>query len=100
MENNSKLQIYKGMIQYLLDSTHYTLKHIAELSSASIKNSLSLYRGNHIPIDFTLELALTNLYLIILETNLSRSHVSQYFLMQPSHKQTGLITLEENNGVI
>ena len=35
MENNSKLLVYKGIIQYLLESTHYTLKNIADLSRSS-----------------------------------------------------------------
>lgn len=43
MENNSKLLIYKGIIQYLLDETGYTLKHIADLSSSHINNLRSIY---------------------------------------------------------
>lgn len=72
MENNSQLQIYKGMIGYLLESTHYTLKHIAELSSSSINNIRSIYLDGQLPVDFSSGLALTNVYLIVLGTNLSK----------------------------
>jgi hypothetical protein len=67
MENCSKLQIYKGMIQYLLDSTDYTLKRIASFSNSSIKNIRSIYHYGQIPPDFTQELGLIQLYQIILE---------------------------------
>ena len=67
MENSSKLQIYKGMIQYLLDSTNYTLKRVASLSNSSIKNIRSIYHYDQIPPDFTEELHLVQLYQIIIE---------------------------------
>jgi hypothetical protein len=38
MEKTTKTQIYKGMIQYLLESTNYTLKNIADLTDSSLKN--------------------------------------------------------------
>ena len=36
MKHNCKVQIYKGMIQYLLESTNYTLQTIADFSDCSI----------------------------------------------------------------
>ena len=60
-----KLQIYQGMIQYLLKSTHYTLKDIATLSHSSITNIKSIYYHNVIPKDFLSESSLINLYQIV-----------------------------------
>lgn len=70
MRTNPKVQIYKGMIQYLLESTHYTLKSIADLSNSSIKNIRIIYREERIPLNFTSELQLVMLYHVILELNL------------------------------
>lgn len=69
MERNCKLQIYKGMIQYLLDSTNYSLKNIAELSNSSINNIQSIYYHNYLPNGFKSGIYLTNLHQIILEIN-------------------------------
>ncbi|KTD20142.1 hypothetical protein [Legionella londiniensis] len=67
MDHHSKLDIYKGMIQYILDSTHYTLKNIADLSGASIENIRAIYCHNAIPSSFKSEMQLMKLYQIILE---------------------------------
>lgn len=72
MENSSKLQVYKGMIQYLLETTNYTLKRIATLSNSSIKNIRSIYSYDQIPPDFPEERQLVQLYQIILD--LERMH--------------------------
>lgn len=73
MENNYQLQIYKGMIQYLLESTNYTLKSIADLSDSSVKNIKSIYYDDFIPQNFTSELQLVKLYLMILEINFNKN---------------------------
>ncbi len=75
MNTNSKLQIYKGMIQYLLDSTDYTLKRIASLSNSSIKHIQSIHRYDQIPTDFAAEHHLVRLYLIILELEKKQNRV-------------------------
>lgn len=67
MNMSSKLQIYKGIIQYLLDSTDYSLKRIAALSNCSIKQIQFIHRYDQIPPDFTTEHHLVKLYLIILD---------------------------------
>ena len=67
MGTNFKLQIYKGMIQYLLESTNYTLKNIADHTGASIEHLRSIYIGDQIPLYFSSELPLIKLYQIILE---------------------------------
>ena len=71
MEHHLKLSIYKGMIQYILDSTHYTLKHIAQLSHASLDNIRMIYCHDLMPISFRSEVELLKLYQIVLEINIS-----------------------------
>jgi hypothetical protein len=77
MENHSKLQIYKGIIQYLLESTHYTIKNIADLSNASIKNILSIYYEESVPLSISSELTLVNLYHLILEINSNQEKMNK-----------------------
>jgi hypothetical protein len=67
MEKDSKLQIYKGIIQYLLESTNYTLKNIADLSNISIKTIRSIYYEDNLIMNLSCELTLLNLYRFILE---------------------------------
>ncbi len=64
---NPKVNIYKSMIQYFLDSTDYSLKRIAHLSNSSIQNIQAIYRYNEMPEDFKEELDLVRLYLMILD---------------------------------
>lgn len=74
MEHHSKLNIYKGMIQYILDSTHYTLKHIAQLSHSSLDNIQMIYCHDSVPKRFQSEVELMKLYQIILEINKNQEH--------------------------
>lgn len=76
MEHHSKLSIYKGMIQYILDSTHYTLKNIAQLSHTSLDNIRMIYCNDFVPNNFKSDVDLMKLYQIILEINKSREHSS------------------------
>jgi hypothetical protein len=69
-----KLEIYKGMIQYLLESTNYTLKMIADLSDSSLQSIHSIYYENQIAPNFTSELQLVRVFQIILELNALRGH--------------------------
>ncbi len=81
METNSKLQIYKGIIQYLLESTNYNLKHIADLSDSSIKNICSIYFDELIPSTFLSEAQLVKLYQVIIEiqgNNKQKTFVREY----------------------
>lgn len=64
---NTKLQIYKGMIQFILGSTKYTLKNIADLSNSSLDCIRMIYCHNKMPSDFQSELQLLKLYQIVLE---------------------------------
>ncbi|WP_133128637.1 hypothetical protein [Legionella nagasakiensis] len=76
MEHHTKLIIYKGMIQYILDSTHYTLKHIAQLSSASLDSIRAIHCHDLLPISFKSEVQLLKLYQIVLEVNMNQKNCS------------------------
>jgi hypothetical protein len=74
MDDKIKIQIYKGMIQYILNSTHYTLKHIAQLAHTSLDNIRMIYCHDSVPINFKSEVELLKLYQIILEINLNKEN--------------------------
>ena len=74
MQQNPKVQIYQGMIQYLLESTPYTLQTIADLSTSSMKNIRSIYRDGLMPSFFTSELQLVELYQMVLEVDLGKNN--------------------------
>ena len=76
MERNSQLLIYKGMIQYILDTTHYTLKHIAQLSHSSLNNIRMIYCHDSVPNNFKTEIELMKLYQIVLEINMYKEGCS------------------------
>ncbi|HHF7368189.1 TPA: hypothetical protein ACPSKY_003343 [Legionella bozemanae] len=87
MENNSKLQIYKGIIQYLLSSTNYTLKNIAELCNSSIKSIHAIYSDNFIPNNFSSEKELVKLYQMILEINSKMDVYRKYLPLPKEYRQ-------------
>lgn len=70
-KNDYRLEIYKAMIQYLLESTSYTLSDIAELSDSSIKNIQSIYCNDLMPADFSSESHLIKLYHFVLELKIN-----------------------------
>lgn len=74
MQQNPKVLVYQGMIQYLLESTQYTLKNIADLSNSSMKNIRSIHCDGLIPSVFASELQLVKLYQMVLETNLNKNN--------------------------
>ncbi len=81
MKHEKKLEIYKGMIQYLLDNTNYSLKSIALLSNTTYTDIRSIYSRNEFPTDFSSELKLVQLFQMILEINLNeekRAKVRRY----------------------
>ena len=77
-DSSIKLQIYKGIIQYLLESTNYNLKNIAELSNSRIEHIRSIYSQNIVPTDFLSESQLVRLYQIILDIHPKKSRRSKY----------------------
>lgn len=90
MDSHSKLQIYKGIIQYLLESTNYTLKNIADLSSSSLKSIRSIYCDSSIPSNFASELQLVKLYQMILEINTNEKTYHKYLPLPKGYRQINL----------
>ena len=80
MENRSKLQIYQGIIQYILDSTNYNLKNIAELSNSPIEHLRSIHCQNIVPADFFSESQLVKLYQIILDIHPKKNRQSKFIV--------------------
>ncbi|CZP96131.1 TPA: hypothetical protein U2K26_003431 [Legionella pneumophila] len=68
-----KVTIYKGIIDYLLSSTHFTLKDIANHTGAPISSIRSIYHDQTIPPHFLSEIALTRLYQIILDIQMNKN---------------------------
>lgn len=73
MEKKLKIQIYQGMIQYLLESTHYTLEDIADLSNSSIKNIRSIHHDGLIPLAFISEIQLIKLFQMVIEVKINQN---------------------------
>ncbi len=93
MEHHSKLQIYKGMIQYFLESTNYNLKNIADLSQSTIKNIQSIYCDDLMPAHFISELQLIKLFQIILEINISENNCRRHCSQQSGCHQCDVLTV-------
>lgn len=67
MEICLRLQICQNIIQYLLESTSYSLKNIADLSHAPIRHIRSIYYADALLPNEASEINLLNLYRVILE---------------------------------
>lgn len=85
MEHETKLVIYRGIIQYLLNKTNYTLKNIAAFSGCSMTQIHSIYSQNLLPKNFTSEIKLIQLFQIILELNSKTNY--QYYNKKISNHQ-------------
>lgn len=72
MECKFKVTIYKGMIDHLLSSTHFTLKDIANHTGSPISSIRSIYLDQQLPIYFPSEIALIKLYQIVLEIQMNK----------------------------
>lgn len=68
-----KVTIYKGMIDYLLSSSHFTLKDIANHTGSNLSSIRSIYLDETIPSHFSSEIALIRLYQIILEIQMNKN---------------------------
>lgn len=89
MAIHSKLQIYQGIIQYLLDSTDYDLKNIAALSNSTIKSIRSIYHGNEIPANFSSsEKHLVQLYQMVIELNTRKGTNLKHLTKETKHENT------------
>ena len=78
MEKNFKLIVYKGMIDYLMVTTKYTLQDIADLSFSSIKNIRSIHDDDSLPANFSSELHLVKLYHFIVEQKINERGFTKY----------------------
>lgn len=87
IRNNSKIQIYKGIIQYLLDSTNYTLKNIADLSGSPINNIRSIYCHDVVPVNFTSETRLVRLYQLVLDIHIKEKQFERYLPLPKGFSQ-------------
>ncbi|HAT8326969.1 TPA: hypothetical protein GDD11_15230 [Legionella pneumophila] len=90
MDKSSKIQIYKGIIQYILESTNYTLKNIADLSNASIKNIRTIYCDNFLPPNFSSEIQLVRLYQMVLEIHTQENQFKKYLPLPKGFSQLGI----------
>jgi len=62
-----KICIYKGIIQYLLDSTNYSLHRIANLSNSPVAHLQLIYHHNKLPQMKDVELNLLKILFIDME---------------------------------
>lgn len=67
MFNAHKIWIYKGMIQYLLDRSGYSLSRIANLSNSSLTHLQLIYHHSHLPKENKLELNLLKIFITYVE---------------------------------
>ncbi|EEZ95977.1 TPA: hypothetical protein VAI00_001340 [Legionella pneumophila] len=67
MFHEQKIIIYKGMIQYLLDTTNYSLQRIANLSNSPIAHLQLIYHHNRLPKESKVEMNLLKLYLTVID---------------------------------
>lgn len=86
MEHECRLQIYRGVIHYLLESTGYTLKDIAHMSNTTIKNIRSIYCDGELPKSFAAEVNLVKLFHFILELNLKKNNQNHKELLFTGHR--------------
>ncbi|MDI1353151.1 MAG: hypothetical protein PSV35_10370 [bacterium] len=70
MFHDQKINIYKGIIQYLLNSTNYSLQRIANLSNSSIAHLQLIHQYNQLPKESKVELNLLNLFSIVIDMEL------------------------------
>ncbi|KTC76201.1 hypothetical protein Lbir_0270 [Legionella birminghamensis] len=67
MFHDQKVTIYKGIIQYLLDSTNYSLQRIANLSNCSVAHLRLIYEHERLPKERKVELDLLKLFIIVID---------------------------------
>lgn len=80
MFNDQKVIIYKGIIQYLLDSTNYSLQRIANLSNSQIAHLQMIYQHNRLPKESNVELNLLKLLTIVIDMELKGEWKSRSYL--------------------
>ena len=86
MKSCSRVQIYQGMIRYMLETTNYSLKSIAYLSKTSFKNIRTIHAYGELPTHFDSEMELVNLFQIILEINIKQQKPPFYFYKESGYE--------------
>ncbi|HAT9314950.1 TPA: hypothetical protein JBB95_03470 [Legionella pneumophila subsp. pneumophila] len=67
MFHEQKIIIYKGIIQYLLDTTNYSLQRIANLSNSSLVHLQLIYQHNRMPKESKVEMNLLKLFITVID---------------------------------
>lgn len=80
MEQYFRLRICKGIIQYLLETSNYSLKDIAIISNSSIKQIRSIYNEEQLPDLFSSEINLVEAYRAILLYNSKKKSTIEFKL--------------------
>lgn len=70
MFHDQKIAIYKGIIQYLLDSTDYSLQRIANLSNASVAHLQLINQYGRLPKESKVEINLLKLFSTVIDMEL------------------------------
>ncbi|CDZ76718.1 hypothetical protein BN59_00992 [Legionella massiliensis] len=70
MFHDQKISIYKGIIQYLLDSTEFSLQRIANMSNSEICHLQLIYNHNRLPKHGKVELNLLKLFSLVVDMEL------------------------------
>ncbi|HAT8692462.1 hypothetical protein ACX1EY_14050 [Legionella pneumophila] len=66
MFHDQKIIIYKGIIQYLLDTTNYSLQRIANLSNSQLAHLQLIYNHDRLPKESKVELNLLKLFTTVI----------------------------------
>jgi hypothetical protein len=80
MFQDQKVMIYKGMIQYLLNTTNYSLQRIANLSSSQLAHLQLIHHHNRIPKETNVELNLLKLFTIVIDMELKGEWKSRSYM--------------------
>ncbi|HAT4426957.1 TPA: hypothetical protein JBB06_03110 [Legionella pneumophila subsp. pneumophila] len=79
MSHDYKIGIFKGIIQYLLDATNYSLQRIANLSNSPIAYLQLIYHHNRLPQNRTIELNLLKLFVVYIDMEIKREQKAELF---------------------
>ena len=72
MKNSCTVRVYQALIQYILETTDYSLNDIADHLECSPKSLKKIYLYEEMPSDIFPELKLVDLYRFIFEINNSK----------------------------
>lgn len=67
MFHDQKIIIYKGIIQYLLDTTNYSLQRIANLSNSQLAHLQLIYNHDRLLKESKVELNLLKLFITVID---------------------------------